>query len=143
MGSLQQSDLPSGPRILTMFVFLSDFSEASGYSRKRNTKKFSSVEADKEDHDATGTDGVDNELSGSIYFPILDVTIKPKVGRAILWPNVLDSDPSQMDSRTLHESIAVESSSAWHSKQRGNQRRSRRKSSSKYTAKADNGDGPL
>ena len=42
-------------------------------------------------------------LGGETNFPSLGIAVKPKKGRALLWPSTLDSDPSQIDARTMHE----------------------------------------
>lgn len=33
--------------------------------------------------------------------------VKPKKGRALLWPSTMDSDPTEMDQRTFHEAKPV------------------------------------
>lgn len=50
----------------------------------------------------------DVEAGGGTHFPKLGHTIEPKVGRALLWPSILDSDPEKEDSRTTHEALIVE-----------------------------------
>jgi prolyl 4-hydroxylase len=50
----------------------------------------------------------DVEAGGGTNFPNLDVTVMPKKGRALLWPSVLDSDPSSKDDRTAHQALPVE-----------------------------------
>jgi len=49
----------------------------------------------------------DLEEGGATNFPKLDIAVKPKVGRALLWPSVLDSDPSDKEPRTDHEAQEV------------------------------------
>ncbi len=44
---------------------------------------------------------------GATNFPKLGIAVKPKVGRAVLWPSVLNSDPSKKDHRTDHEAQDV------------------------------------
>ena len=44
---------------------------------------------------------------GATRFRKLDIESEPKVGRAILWPQVLDADPTQADRRTVHEALPV------------------------------------
>ena len=44
---------------------------------------------------------------GGTNFPSLGVTVQPKVGRAVLWPSVLDENPHQVDERTIHEALPV------------------------------------
>ena len=42
-------------------------------------------------------------------FPHLgNLTVHPEMGRALLWPSVLDRDPNTRDDRTLHEVLGVE-----------------------------------
>lgn len=50
----------------------------------------------------------DVEAGGGTNFPLLDVTVMPKRGRALLWPSVLDHAPSKKDSRTDHQALDVE-----------------------------------
>lgn len=64
--------LPSGPRILTFFLYLSDVEEG-----------------------------------GETNFPILNISVRPKRGRAVLWPSVLDENPHATDRRTFHEAKPV------------------------------------
>ena len=50
----------------------------------------------------------DVEAGGGTDFPGLEITVMPKKGRALIWPSVLDSDPSQKDDRTEHQALPVE-----------------------------------
>lgn len=50
----------------------------------------------------------DVEAGGGTKFHKLGHTIMPKVGRAVLWPSVYDSDPLKDDGRTFHEALPVE-----------------------------------
>jgi len=68
-----------GPRMITFFLYLNDVTEG-GSTRLT---------------DITGDDG-------GIF-----LDIQPKKGMALLWPSVLDEDPSAMDDRTYHEALAV------------------------------------
>jgi len=45
------------------------------------------------------------EGGGGTHFPQLNLTIAPKKGSALLWPNVLDTDLARPDSRTSHEAL--------------------------------------
>jgi len=45
----------------------------------------------------------DVEEGGETGFPQLGINVKPKKGSALLWPSTLDSNPEQIDHRTLHE----------------------------------------
>ena len=49
----------------------------------------------------------DVEEGGETAFPKLKLSVKPKLGRAILWPSVRDDAPNQIDSRTYHEARPV------------------------------------
>ena len=50
----------------------------------------------------------DVEEGGSTGFPDLDwLFIEPKMGQALLFPNVLDSDPTKADQRMVHEGLPV------------------------------------
>lgn len=63
---------PSGHRILTFFLYLSDVEEG-----------------------------------GATKFTKLDLAIRPKLGRALVWPSVLNDRPSQWDPRMFHEAQDV------------------------------------
>ena len=67
-----QLDLPCGPRIMTIFLYLNDVEEG-----------------------------------GNTSFPELGISVKPKKGSALLWPNVKDQDPMESDRRTEHQAEAV------------------------------------
>ena len=49
----------------------------------------------------------DVEEGGETNFPLLNIAVKPKKGRALLWPSVLDAQPDRQDSRTMHEAKPV------------------------------------
>jgi prolyl 4-hydroxylase len=49
----------------------------------------------------------DVEEGGETYFPTLDIAVKPKKGRAVLWPSTLVEFPTQIDPRTMHEARKV------------------------------------
>lgn len=49
----------------------------------------------------------DVEEGGGTRFPLLDVTVQPKRGSALLWPSVKDEDPEAKDHRTDHEALPV------------------------------------
>lgn len=49
----------------------------------------------------------DVEEGGETYFNKLDLAIKPKKGRALVWPSVLDEDPEFWDKRMYHEAKDV------------------------------------
>ena len=49
----------------------------------------------------------DVEEGGETNFPSLGISITPKKGKAVLWPNTLDSDPQQGDDRTFHQALPV------------------------------------
>eukprot|EP00581_Thalassiosira_minuscula_P016868 CAMPEP_0183730882 /NCGR_PEP_ID=MMETSP0737-20130205/33763_1 /TAXON_ID=385413 /ORGANISM="Thalassiosira miniscula, Strain CCMP1093" /LENGTH=517 /DNA_ID=CAMNT_0025963473 /DNA_START=62 /DNA_END=1612 /DNA_ORIENTATION=+ len=49
----------------------------------------------------------DVEEGGGTHFPLLGITIQPKKGSAVLWPNVLDQDPETQDPRSDHEALPV------------------------------------
>ena len=50
----------------------------------------------------------DVEAGGGTNFDKLDITVMPKRGRALLWPNVLDESPHTKDDRTTHQALPVE-----------------------------------
>lgn len=39
--------------------------------------------------------------------PNVDTVVKPRKGKALLWPSVMDENPEQQDPRTNHEAKAV------------------------------------
>lgn len=49
----------------------------------------------------------DVEDGGETVFPNAGVAVKPKKGRALLWPLVLDEDPIKYDSRTVRKENVV------------------------------------
>ena len=50
----------------------------------------------------------DEDLKGGrTRFDQLNMTVIPKLGRAVLWPSVLDDDPFEMDERTTHQALPV------------------------------------
>ena len=50
----------------------------------------------------------DVPAGGGTNFPDLDLTIMPKKGRILLWPSVLDENPSKKDFSTMHQALDVE-----------------------------------
>ena len=44
---------------------------------------------------------------GETHFPQLNISVRPRRGRALLWPSVLDRDPNERDDRTEHEAVTV------------------------------------
>ena len=44
---------------------------------------------------------------GETAFPELGLTVRPKRGRALLWPSALDADPLVKDARTRHQALPV------------------------------------
>lgn len=49
----------------------------------------------------------DVEEGGGTHFSSLNITVQPKSGRALVWPSVLNDDPSEMDPRTFHQALPV------------------------------------
>ena len=49
----------------------------------------------------------DVEEGGETQFPALGISVKPRKGRALLWPSVLDGDYMERDGRTMHEARPV------------------------------------
>lgn len=77
--SAGKNDSPSGHRILTFFLYLSDV-EVGGETKFNNLL----------------IDGDGNSIE-----------VKPKKGRALVWPSVRDDDPSISDLRMYHEAKPV------------------------------------
>lgn len=44
---------------------------------------------------------------GETHFTRLNISVKPKKGRALVWPSVLNEDPSLSDMRMYHEARPV------------------------------------
>jgi prolyl 4-hydroxylase len=49
------------------------------------------------------------EAGGGTNFDQLDLTVEPKLGRALLWPSTLNDNPDFIDERTTHQALPVES----------------------------------
>jgi prolyl 4-hydroxylase len=49
----------------------------------------------------------DVEDGGGTRFTELDITVQPKRGTALLWPNVINEDPMESETRTFHEALPV------------------------------------
>ena len=49
----------------------------------------------------------DVEEGGETAFPTLGLAVKPKKGKALLWPSTLDSDPNKQEPSTMHEAKPV------------------------------------
>lgn len=49
----------------------------------------------------------DVEGGGGTRFTNLEITVEPKRGRALVWPSVLDDDPTKVDRWTQHEALPV------------------------------------
>jgi prolyl 4-hydroxylase len=49
----------------------------------------------------------DVEEGGGTNFPLLNITVTPKKGRAVIWSHVLDDDPHHIDPRTEHQALPV------------------------------------
>jgi len=49
----------------------------------------------------------DVDEGGETAFPLLNIAVKPKKGKALLWPSVMDNDPESQDPRTTHEAKPV------------------------------------
>ena len=48
------------------------------------------------------------EEGGGTLFPLLDnIQVEPKIGRALIWPSVMNDDPHKKDPRTQHEALPV------------------------------------
>ena len=50
----------------------------------------------------------DVEAGGGTNFPLLDLTVMPRRGRALLWPSVKNENPDFRDPRTDHQALPVE-----------------------------------
>jgi len=50
----------------------------------------------------------DVAAGGGTLFNDLNITVMPKLGRAVLWPSVVNDEPHEKDHRTFHEALPVE-----------------------------------
>ena len=50
----------------------------------------------------------DVDAGGGTNFPLLNITCMPKMGRALIWPSVLNDNPNAIDEQTSHQALAVE-----------------------------------
>merc|ERR1712232_352336 len=50
----------------------------------------------------------DVPAGGETAFPHLGLRVSPRRGAALLWANVQDQDPGQVDPRTTHEAVPVQ-----------------------------------
>lgn len=50
----------------------------------------------------------DVEAGGGTNFDKLNITVMPKLGRALVWPSVLNEAPNEKDDRTTHQALPVE-----------------------------------
>jgi prolyl 4-hydroxylase len=73
-----QLDRPCGVRVLTFYFYLSDVDEGGGTNFP---------------HPGDAAGG--------------GLTVEPKLGRAVLWPSVLNADPTAKDSRSDHQALPV------------------------------------
>ena len=48
------------------------------------------------------------EGGGGTRFTELDITVEPRLGRALIWPSVLDRNPTSHEPLTYHEALPVE-----------------------------------
>jgi prolyl 4-hydroxylase len=91
-----------GVRIITVFLYLNTMPESDDI----DPQQFSVVDMEHETINRTFTT---NEIqnNGGTNFPQLNITIRPKLGRAIIWSNVLDDQPNVYDERTEHQALVV------------------------------------
>ena len=45
---------------------------------------------------------------GGTRFPLYNITVQPRAGRVLVWPNVLNDEPHLIDDRTIHQALPVE-----------------------------------
>ena len=104
-----------GVRILTIFAYLNTLPD---YIPTEDEIKTESDEEEEEedyvDMDTT-TDGTKRRKftleqfrnNGGTNFPLLNVTVRPKLGRVIIWTNVLNDYPNYIEDRTDHQALVV------------------------------------
>jgi len=89
-----------GPRLFTLYLYWNDVPPGMGgetYFPLLEQQRTGAELGDAE----FGTDSGTGSGTGTV--PPKGIGIRPKCGRALLWPNVLDSDPRRIDNRTYHE----------------------------------------
>lgn len=45
---------------------------------------------------------------GGTHFNVLNITVSPKKGRALVWPSVLNDSPHEQELRTTHQGLSPE-----------------------------------
>ena len=121
-------DMPCGPRTFTILIYLSDVEKGGGtrFSRVKKIKEpmvaqdssevvvndISQVQADEfEEPDSQSRAQPRAQLGRSkerrAEVDDREIIVLPKKGRAVMWPSVLDEDPTRCDERTQHEALPV------------------------------------
>lgn len=94
--SSMRDDTPPGPRILTFFLYLSDVEEGGETVSERFCLLL-----------MCGALPCHLIIVSIQHFNKLGLSVKPKKGRALVWPSVIDSDPNFWDKRMFHEARDV------------------------------------
>ena len=119
-------DRPSGVRILTIFLYLNDLPQqgivednpevvttTTSSNNNKNDDKMNVVEdgttSSEQQRNNKNSDNSNNILlvNGGTNFDKLHITVAPKRGRIVIWPSVVDEDPTKKDWRTDHQALPV------------------------------------
>jgi 2OG-Fe(II) oxygenase superfamily len=89
------------------------FAFVRGDSYKRHNDYFSTLDAEEVEQEGNRILTVfmylnDVEEGGGTAFTELNFTVTPKLGRVVLWPSVLNEDPTEVDPLTYHAALPVE-----------------------------------
>jgi hypothetical protein len=96
----QYFKMPMGPRVLTFFLYLAPSPAQPGGGGETAFPELRSSCVP-----TTAGGAGEGECSEGVAGEVLRV--QPRVGRAVLWPNVRDDDPGVTDYRTVHEALPV------------------------------------
>jgi prolyl 4-hydroxylase len=102
-----------GVRILTIFIYLNTLPE---YTPTEDEIKpdIEGSEYDEDNDDSYTEDDTNRKFTldqyrtnGGTNFPHLNLTVLPKVGRVVMWTNVLNDYPNHIEDRVDHQALVV------------------------------------
>eukprot|EP00967_Tisochrysis_lutea_P134688 scaffold238267_cov33-Tisochrysis_lutea.AAC.1 len=98
---------PQGVRVYTFFVYLSDVEHVAGSDQEIGSSLSTRCLAAQRPI-IDGPLATNSQAGGGTRFVDLDLTVTPKLGRAILWPSVRAHDLLSGERKTHHEALPVE-----------------------------------